>query len=195
MVAAAPLWVVALQDVPTLVYLVWWVGLCVLLLRGRPAPRSRDHPADSAGGIDTVRSSVSVSLTANLENLVLTGTAFLGTYQRVGEGAIGYRGHDRSGVAPLFPFGHGLSYSEFRYGTLKVTQRNGTIEVCVPVTNTSRRAGDEVVQLYTHQRTSRDPQPMLELETAQEAQYQVLADVLATAKNAGMEKIGFVETL
>jgi biopolymer transport protein ExbD len=42
---------------------------------------------------------------------------------------------------------------------------------------------------------SRDPQPMLELETAQEAEYQVLADVLATAKNAGMEKIGFVETL
>ena len=42
---------------------------------------------------------------------------------------------------------------------------------------------------------SRDPQPMLELEAAQEAEYQVLADVLATAKNAGMEKIGFVETL
>ena len=42
---------------------------------------------------------------------------------------------------------------------------------------------------------SRDPQPMLELETATEAEYQVLADVLATAKNAGMEKIGFVETL
>ncbi|HET6603113.1 MAG TPA: biopolymer transporter ExbD [Xanthomonadaceae bacterium] len=42
---------------------------------------------------------------------------------------------------------------------------------------------------------SRDPQPMLELETSEEAQYQILADVLATAKNAGMEKIGFVETL
>ena len=42
---------------------------------------------------------------------------------------------------------------------------------------------------------SRDPQPMLELETAEEAQYQILADVLATAKNAGMEKIGFVGTL
>jgi beta-glucosidase len=60
---------------------------------------------------------------------------------------------------PLYPFGYGLSYSEFRYGTLRVTQQHGTIEVRVPVTNTSRRAGDEVVQLYTHQRTSRDPQP------------------------------------
>jgi beta-glucosidase len=60
---------------------------------------------------------------------------------------------------PLYAFGHGLSYSQFRYGTLKVSQRHGTVEVRVPVTNTSRRAGDEVVQLYTHQRTSRDPQP------------------------------------
>ena len=42
--------------------------------------------------------------------------------------------------------------------------------------------------------SSRDPQPMLELETAQEAEYQTLADVLATAKNAGMDKIGFVES-
>lgn len=60
---------------------------------------------------------------------------------------------------PLYSFGHGLSYSSFRYGAAKVTQARGTVEVRVPVTNTSRRAGDEVVQLYTHQRTSRDPQP------------------------------------
>jgi beta-glucosidase len=60
--------------------------------------------------------------------------------------------------SPLYAFGHGLSYSTFRYGTPKATQKRGTIEVKVPVTNTSRRAGDEVVQLYTHQRTSRDPQ-------------------------------------
>lgn len=39
----------------------------------------------------------------------------------------------------------------------------------------------------------RDPQPTLELETSPEVAYQVLADVLSTAKNAGMEKIGFVE--
>jgi beta-glucosidase len=60
---------------------------------------------------------------------------------------------------PLYPFGYGLSYSEFRYGSLRVAQQHGAIEVRVPVTNTSRRAGDEVVQLYTRQRTSRDPQP------------------------------------
>jgi beta-glucosidase len=53
---------------------------------------------------------------------------------------------------PLYPFGYGLSYTSFRYGP--PTVRNGTVRVSV--TNTGRRAGDEVVQLYTHQRTSRD---------------------------------------
>jgi len=42
---------------------------------------------------------------------------------------------------------------------------------------------------------TRDPQPLLEIETAAAAQYSVLTSVLTTAKNAGMEKIGFVETL
>jgi biopolymer transport protein ExbD len=41
---------------------------------------------------------------------------------------------------------------------------------------------------------SRDPQPTLEIEANQEVQYHVLTDVLATAKNADMTKIGFVET-
>ena len=41
---------------------------------------------------------------------------------------------------------------------------------------------------------TRDPQPLLELETAAEAQYQTLTEVLSIAKNAGMEKIGFVES-
>ncbi|MCG6118402.1 MAG: biopolymer transporter ExbD [Aquimonas sp.] len=42
--------------------------------------------------------------------------------------------------------------------------------------------------------SSRDPQPTLEIEASQEVQYHVLTDVLATAKNADMTKIGFVET-
>ncbi|WP_328871759.1 glycoside hydrolase family 3 C-terminal domain-containing protein [Streptomyces sp. NBC_00287] len=62
--------------------------------------------------------------------------------------------------APLYPFGHGLSYTTFRYGTLK--QVTGGYEV--KVTNTGTRAGDEVVQLYTHQRTSRDKQPLKQLK-------------------------------
>ncbi len=65
---------------------------------------------------------------------------------------------------PLYPFGHGLSYSTFRYGRLVV---ESPLKVSVPVTNTSDRAGDEVVQLYTHQRESRDPRPKLTLRAFQ----------------------------
>ncbi|MFC7550880.1 glycoside hydrolase family 3 C-terminal domain-containing protein [Plantactinospora sp. GCM10030261] len=61
---------------------------------------------------------------------------------------------------PLYAFGHGLSYTRFRYANLRTDARtigaDGTVAVTVDVTNTGRRAGAEVVQLYTHQRTSRD---------------------------------------
>ncbi|MFF5264999.1 glycoside hydrolase family 3 C-terminal domain-containing protein [Actinomadura viridis] len=65
--------------------------------------------------------------------------------------------------APLYPFGHGLSYGTFRYGQPKVRNRNGSVTVTVPVTNTGQVAADEVVQLYTHQKTSRVKQPLKQL--------------------------------
>jgi beta-glucosidase len=67
---------------------------------------------------------------------------------------------------PLYPFGYGLSYTSFRYGNLRATpaaDANGMVHVSVDVTNTGARAGDEVVQLYTHQRTSRDKEPVKQL--------------------------------
>ncbi|MFD0900042.1 glycoside hydrolase family 3 protein [Actinomadura sediminis] len=68
---------------------------------------------------------------------------------------------------PLYEFGYGLSYTTFRYGEPELSRRSmgadGTIEVTVPVTNTGKRAGEEVVQLYTRQRKSRVKQPEKEL--------------------------------
>jgi len=68
---------------------------------------------------------------------------------------------------PLYPFGHGLSYASFRYGTPRLSAHSvaagGTVKVSVPVTNTGRDTADEVVQLYTHQRTSRVKQPVKQL--------------------------------
>ncbi|MET7279279.1 glycoside hydrolase family 3 C-terminal domain-containing protein [Kribbella sp. NPDC005582] len=63
----------------------------------------------------------------------------------------------------LYPFGHGLTYGTFRYSGLKaspVVKANGRLKVSVDVTNTSRTASEEVVQLYTSQRTSRVAQPI-----------------------------------
>lgn len=65
---------------------------------------------------------------------------------------VGYRWHDTKKIKPLFAFGHGLSYTDFRYGKATADNRElsaeGTITVTVPVTNTGTRAGAEVVQLY-----------------------------------------------
>jgi beta-glucosidase len=72
---------------------------------------------------------------------------------RYGEGIfMGYRGYEHSAIAPRFPFGHGLTYTNFEFGepTLSpATYRVGEpITVSVPVTNTGSWAGSEVVQAY-----------------------------------------------
>jgi beta-glucosidase len=65
---------------------------------------------------------------------------------------------------PLYAFGHGLSYTRFRYGDVRLdrddAERGNTVVARVAVTNAGDRAGDEVVQLYTHQRESRVKRPL-----------------------------------
>jgi beta-glucosidase len=62
---------------------------------------------------------------------------------------VGYRWWDATGRRPLFPFGHGLSYTTFGYDRLRIrSSHGGGIEASVRVTNTGSRAGAEVVQLY-----------------------------------------------
>ena len=53
-------------------------------------------------------------------------------------------------VAPLFPFGHGLSYTTWSYDEVSVVAGSTTdaIQVDVALTNTGRRAGEEVIQVY-----------------------------------------------
>jgi len=69
---------------------------------------------------------------------------------------------------PLFPFGHGLSYTRFAYGDPTVDRGaihpGETATVSVTVTNTGPRAGDEVVQLYIHQRHGTASRPVRELK-------------------------------
>ncbi|TCC00309.1 beta-glucosidase [Micromonospora zingiberis] len=68
---------------------------------------------------------------------------------------------------PLYPFGHGLSYTRFDYANLRLSAATVTagteIEVSVELTNSGTRAGEEVVQLYTRQRRSRVKQPLRQL--------------------------------
>jgi beta-glucosidase len=62
--------------------------------------------------------------------------------------AVGYRWYDARGLEPLFPFGHGLSYSDFSFTGLSATQRGGELEVSFTVRNTGRVAGAAVPQIY-----------------------------------------------
>ena len=69
---------------------------------------------------------------------------------------------------PLYPFGYGLSYTTFAFSNLQVSAAQvkvgGSLVVSVDVTNTGQRAGDEVAQLYIHQRWGSDSRPMRELK-------------------------------
>lgn len=59
-----------------------------------------------------------------------------------------YRWYDAEGVRPLFPFGHGLSYTSFAYDDLRVRRSRRGLEVSFTVRNTGRREGVEVPQVY-----------------------------------------------
>ena len=82
---------------------------------------------------------------------------------------VGYRWADKQKkVKPLFPFGHGLSYTTFEYGKptvdSKVMTAGGTLTVKVTVSNTGAREGQEVVQLYISDKKSSLPRPVKELK-------------------------------
>jgi beta-glucosidase len=61
---------------------------------------------------------------------------------------VGYRWYDSKNVAPLFPFGHGLSYTTFRYTDLTATPSGDGYDVSFRVRNTGTRSGAEVAQVY-----------------------------------------------
>jgi beta-glucosidase len=77
------------------------------------------------------------------------------------------RGYLLDSTRPLFPFGHGLSYTTFSYSAPTVSPARippGRTTASVEVTNTGTRAGDEVVQLYIRAEVSRATRPVMELK-------------------------------
>ena len=73
----------------------------------------------------------------------------VGPHSTYSEGLlVGYRWYDAKGIAPLYPFGYGLSYTTFRYSGIAVRRGSGGPSVSFTVTNTGGRAGAEVAQAY-----------------------------------------------
>lgn len=81
---------------------------------------------------------------------------------------VGYRYYDKKNTDLLFPFGHGLSYTEFEYSNLRLSAESirdtDTLSVQVDVKNTGSRAGKEVVQLYVADCESSVFRPVRELK-------------------------------
>ena len=81
---------------------------------------------------------------------------------------VGYRYYDRKKMDVLFPFGHGLSYTTFAYTNLRLSadriRDTDTLTVSVDVTNTGKRAGKTVVQLYVGDRECEVFRPVRELK-------------------------------
>lgn len=81
---------------------------------------------------------------------------------------IGYRWYDKKGVAPMFPFGHGLSYAKFEYDMDKAEIAKfgdgDSWAVSLPVKNVGTRAGKETVQIYAAYPNSKEDRPVKELK-------------------------------
>lgn len=100
----------------------------------------------------------SVNFSGKLPFSIATDAAHYGTFGNTAATLTidylhGYRRLEANATAPRFPFGHGLSYTTYEYGELRVLctegiSTTGRLAVEIPVTNTGTVAGDEVVQLY-----------------------------------------------
>ncbi len=98
------------------------------------------------------------------------------------EGAlVGYKWFDAKGHAPLFPFGHGLSYTTFDYDHLVATREGEGLVAMLEVTNTGTRAGADVVQLYVSGRGWHAPRRLggftrVELEPGERKRVEIHVD-------------------
>jgi beta-glucosidase len=81
---------------------------------------------------------------------------------------VGYRWYEKKNIEPLFPFGYGLSYTNFTYSNLQVSDDkfvgDDIIDVSFMVTNSGNRSGSEIAQLYIQDFESKLPRPVKELK-------------------------------
>lgn len=98
--------------------------------------------------------------------------------------------------APLFPFGHGLSYTSFQYSNLRLSSQKiagaDTVTVTVDIQNTGKRAGDEVAQLYTRELHPSVVRPARELRGFQRVSLQA-GEKKALTFTVPASKLGFYD--
>ena len=101
---------------------------------------------------------------------------------------VGYRGYDRSGIAPLYPFGYGLTYGDFEYSDLSVRQDRDNVYLDFMLRNNGKHAAAEVVQVYVGQQSPSVPRPVRELKQFSKV---ALAPGESRKVSLGMSKYAF----
>ncbi|MBN2501338.1 MAG: fibronectin type III-like domain-contianing protein, partial [Anaerolineales bacterium] len=119
-------------------------------------------------------------------------------HKKSGQFSNPYRNYVDQPTSPLYPFGHGLSYTEFAYRDFSISQAEAVsgdvVEVAVMVHNIGPVAGDEVVQLYSKDEFASCPRPVKELRgyrrihlapgESKQVVFQLPVDQLAFINNA-----------
>jgi len=141
--------VVVLQN-GTAVLMPWLDQVGAVLAAWYPGSRGGDAIADVLFGDVNPSGKLPLTFPQRDQDLPQPVIPASDTVVNYAEGLnIGYRWYDSKQIAPLFPFGHGLSYTSFRFSGLKVSkQSNGDLLVKLTLTNQGQRAGAEVAQVY-----------------------------------------------
>ena len=134
-----------------------WATADLLLGRANPGgklpitfpARLEDSPAHAASRLESPVPSPSADAAVNFSEGIFAG----------------YRWYDHANIQPLFPFGHGLSFTRFEYTDLAVKGGRKGVEVAFTVRNTGSRRGTEVAQVYLGT-PDRPPVPMAPLSLA-----------------------------
>jgi beta-glucosidase len=147
------------------VELPWAERAGAVLVAWYPGEEGADAIADLLVGLSEPSGRLPVSFPSRIEDTPAfphyPGVDGKVTY---GEGVfVGYRHYETAGVAPQFPFGHGLSYTSFAYGEPVVTQSAEGVTLTLPLANTGGRTGSDVVQVYVRPLAPKLPRPDREL--------------------------------
>jgi beta-glucosidase len=132
------------------VELPWAARAGALLVAWYPGEEGADAIADMLVGLSEPSGRLPVSFPHRIEDTPAY-PHYPGAEGKViyGEGVfVGYRHYETAGIAPQFPFGHGLSYTSFAYGEPEVLRQGDQLALSLPLANTGTRTGSEVVQVY-----------------------------------------------
>ena len=165
--------VVVLLNIGSPIEMASWAHSAdAIVVTWQPGEQAGNAVADILTGNVNPSGKLPITFPQRLEDSPSFGN-YPGTSKTIvyGEGVyVGYRHYDTRQIAPMYPFGHGLTYSSINYGQVTPKSpvfnidKQTSLNVTIAVRNTSQIATQEVVQLYVHDNASRLDRPYQELK-------------------------------